>query len=91
MRQAVMQAPPVQAVRLAPAPGSMVNVTVPQGVCGGQSLQVNTPVGPLCVQVPPMLREGDTFTVELPAQTAPAAMPGACGASSGAVPIGRPV
>ena len=90
MRQAVMQAPPVQAVRMAPAPGSMMNVTVPPGACGGHSLQVNTPVGPLCVQVPPALREGDTFTIELPAQTA-VAMPGACASASGAVAMGRPV
>ena len=90
MRQAVMQAPPVQAVRMAPAPGSMMNVTVPPGACGGHSLQVNAPVGPLCVQVPPALREGDTFTIELPAQTA-VAMPGACASASGAVAMGRPV
>lgn len=51
----------------------MMNVTVPQGMSGGQALQVQTPQGAMQVTIPAGLQAGQTFQMAAPA--APAQQP----------------
>ena len=49
-------------------PGTMFAVTVPEGVCGGQPMQVQTPDGQMVqTLVPDGLKAGDAFQMALPA------------------------
>ena len=41
-------------------------VQVPDGLTGGQSLQVQTPTGLMAVQIPPGLTAGQSFQIQLP-------------------------
>ena len=49
------------------APGDqLMAVQVPDGLTGGQSLQVQTPTGLMAVQIPPGLTAGQSFQIQLP-------------------------
>jgi hypothetical protein len=52
-----------------------MEVQVPAGVKGGQSIQVNTPQGLMDVVVPEGLVEGQTFQINVPAPAAVVAQP----------------
>ncbi len=59
----------VQATAVAtppPPPKTRMKVTIPQGVKGGQPLQVNTPAGLMQVTVPQNLLPGQTFDIMVP-------------------------
>ena len=45
-----------------------MNVTVPQGVVSGQTVQLQTPAGMVKVTVPPNMSPGMTFQIQLGAQ-----------------------
>ena len=44
----------------------LMAVQVPDGLTGGQSLQVQTPTGLMAVQIPPGLTAGQSFQIQLP-------------------------
>ena len=65
----------VAAPAAAVAPGDqLMAVQVPDGLTGGQSLQVQTPMGVMAVQIPPGLTAGQTFQIQIP-KAPPVAQP----------------
>jgi len=65
----------------------MMQVTVPDGVVGGQVIAVATPTGQMQTTVPPGLKAGDQFQLQMPVVAA-VAMP--IGAEEGTM-MGQPV
>lgn len=69
-----------------------MQVALPAGAVAGGPLQIMTPSGPMMVQVPPGLREGDTFTIQVPAQVPMAVATAVAGPSQPmAAPLAEPV
>ena len=46
--------------------GGVLEISVPEGLSGGESLQVQTPAGLMSVQIPPGVAAGQSLQVQAP-------------------------
>ena len=61
-----IQGQPIMGQPVQQPPMQTMQVQVPQGMQGGQMLQVQTPAGLMQVQIPPGLQSGQVFQMQVP-------------------------